>query len=83
MSDVKFELSLPGLNALMKSGEMRAIENRAAAAIAAAAGPGHDIEYAHPIGFVAIASVRAVTYDAYYDDLGEGTLDNAVKGVRI
>lgn len=83
MSDVKFELSLPGLNALMKSGEMQAIENRAAAAIAAAAGPGHDIEYAHPIGFVAIASVRAVTYDAYYDDLGEGALDNAVKGVHI
>ena len=83
MSSVKFKLNLAGLNELMKSGEMQGVLNAAAQQIAAAAGDGHEVEAAHPIRFVAIASVRAATYDAYYDDLDNDTLMKAAGGVRI
>lgn len=83
MSKIKFELDLRGLNELMKSGEMQGVLNAAAAQIASAAGEGHEVEAAHPIRFVAIASVRAVTYDAYYGDMQNHTLESAAKGVRI
>lgn len=83
MSKIKFKLNLRGLNDLMKSGEMQAVLNDAAGRIAAAAGEGHEVEAAHPISFVAIASVRAATYDAYYDDLQNDTLMHAAEGVRI
>ena len=59
MSNVRFVLNLSGLNELMKSGEMQSVLNRAAAAIAArAGGESYAVESAHPISFVAIASVR-------------------------
>ena len=66
MAKVKFVLNLPGLNELMKSGEMQAVLNSAAAQIAGAAGEGYETESAHPLSFAAIASVRAATYDSYF-----------------
>lgn len=83
MAKVKFKLRLAGLNELMKSGPMQVALNDAAAKIAAAAGDGHEIEAAHPLSFAAIASVRAATYDAYYDDLENQTLEKAAGGARI
>lgn len=60
MSDVRFKLNLRGLNELMKSGEMCGVLNSAAAQLARQAGGSNDagVEYAHPISFVAIASVH-------------------------
>lgn len=83
MSDVKFKLNLPGLNELMKSGEMQAILNEAAGKIAAAAGDGYEVEAAHPISFVGIASVRAATYAARKDESENMTLEKAVGSVSI
>lgn len=74
MSNVKFKLNLPGLNELMKSGEMQAILNEKAANIQSAAGDGYEIESAHPISFVAIASVRAATFKARRDNRNNKTL---------
>ena len=65
MSDVKFVLNLPGLNTLMKSGEMCAILNTAAAQLARQSGGdgAAGVEKAHPISFVAIASVHGSNND--------------------
>lgn len=83
MSKVKFKLNLRGLNDLMKSGEMQSVLDAAAGKIAAAAGNGYEVESAHPLSFTAIASVRAATYDSYYDALENKTLDKAIGGVKI
>lgn len=74
MSDVKFVLNLPGLNELMKSPAMCAALNSAAASIQGRAGKGYEIESAHPISFVAIASVYAATREARKDNLENNTL---------
>lgn len=81
--DIEFELSLPGLNALMKSPEMQSVINGAAAQIASAAGEGYEIEAAHPIGFVAIGSVYAGTWRARRDNNKNDTLEKAARGARI
>lgn len=78
-----FELNLPGLNAIMKSGEMQALLNSAAAQIAAQAGDGYEAESAHPISFVAIASVRPATYEARRDNNKNNTLLKAAGSVRL
>lgn len=83
MSRLTFKLNLPGLNELMKSGEMQAVLNGAAAQIAGAAGDGFEVEAAHPISFVAIASVRAATYEARKINSKDNTLEKAAGGVRI
>ena len=83
MSDKVFKLNLPGLNDLMKSEEMCAILTRGAEAIAGAAGEGFEVEPAHPISFVAIASVRAATKAARKAALQDNVLEVAAKGVRI
>lgn len=83
MSKIRFKLNLRGLNDLMKSGEMQAILNDAAGRIASAAGEGYEVEAAHPLSFAAIASVRAATYDSYYDALENKTLEKAIGGVRV
>ena len=83
VSEIRFKLDLKGLNELMKSPEMQGVLNDAAQKIAGAAGDGYEVESAHPIQFVAIASVRASTYDSYYDAMENRTLENAVGGVRI
>lgn len=80
---IRFKLNLRGLNELMKSGEMQAVLNNAAGQIAASAGNGYETEAAHPISFVAIASVRAATYDARKDNSDNNTLLKAAGGVKI
>lgn len=78
-----FKLNLPGLNELMKSGEMQSILNNAAGQIAGSAGEGYELESAHPIGFVAIASVKAATWKARRDDKKNKTLLKAAGGVHL
>lgn len=80
---IKFELSLAGLNELMKSGEMQAVLNSAAEQIADAAGDGYEVESAHPIRFVGIAAVHAATREARQDNSDNNTLLKAAGGVRI
>lgn len=81
--NVKFKLNLPGLQEVMKSGEMQQIIDSAAGAIANAAGPGYDAESAHPIGFVAIASVYAGDFKAKLDNSRNKTLQKAAGSVKI
>lgn len=83
MSNVDFKLNLTGLNELMKSDQMQAILNDAARKIAAAAGEGYEVESAHPISFIGIASVRAVTRKAKKDNSENDTLLKAVGSVSI
>ena len=81
MSDgVTFKLNLPGLNELMKSGEMQEILNEKARSIQASAGDGYEIESAHPISFVAIASVRASSKKARKNNSKNKTLLKASGG---
>lgn len=78
-----FQLNLSGLNQLMKSGPMQSALNSAANSIGAMAGDGYEIESAHPISFVAIASVRAATYEARKDNSDNQTLLKAVGSTRV
>lgn len=78
--NVEFKLNLPGLNELMKSAEMQSALNEAAGKIQARAGAGYEIESAHSISFVAIASVRAADYKARLDNLKNNTLLKAMGG---
>lgn len=80
---IRFKLNLAGLNQLMKSGEMQAVLNSAAGQIAGAAGDGYEVETAHPISFVAIASVRAATYEARKENSENNTLLKAAGGARV
>lgn len=80
MSNVKFKLNLAGLNELMKSAEMQSTLNAAAGQIQARAGAGYEVESAHPISFVAIASVKAADYKARLDNLKNNTLLKAMGG---
>ena len=81
--NVRFVLNLPGLNALMKSGELQSILNSAAGAIASNAGEGYEARPAKPISFVAIASVGAATYKARRDNNRNNTLLKATGGVKL
>ena len=83
MAKVKFKLNLAGLNEMMKSGEMQTVLNNAASQIAASAGPGFEIETAHPISFVAIAAVHAETAEAKRDNSENNTLLKATGGVKL
>lgn len=83
MGNVRFKLNLPGLNELMKSAAMQGVLNSAAASISAAAGNGYEVETAHNINFIAIASVRAATGKARKDCNENKTLQKAAGGVRI
>ena len=83
MSDVRFELNLRGLNAVMKSPEMQALINRAAAAMQSVAGDGYEIEPAHPIGFIAIGSVRTGDFKSRLDNSKNNTLLKASGSVKI
>ena len=81
--DITFKLNLSGLNALMKSSEMQAIEDGALQQVAAQLGEGFEVESSHPIGFVAIGSVRAVTVQARLQQNRTKVIDKAFGGVRI
>ena len=83
MAKLKFKLNLSGLNELMKSAEMQGVLNDAAGQIAAQAGEGYETEQAHPIRFVAIASVNASTWEAYRDNSENNTLLTAMGSVQI
>ena len=83
MSDTRFKLDLRGLNALMKSPEMQAVLNTAADRIRDVAGPGYEVETAHPINFVAIASVRTGDFKSRLDNSQNNTLLKAAGSVRI
>lgn len=81
--DVEFKLNMKGLNELMKSGPMQGILNDAAGKIASAAGEGFEVEPAHPISFIAIASVYAATREAKKACSDEKALENAMGGVSL
>ena len=53
---------------------MQIILNSAAQSIAGKCGEGYEVESAHPISFVAIASVRAATFAAMKDNSDNQTL---------
>ncbi|MBQ1756143.1 MAG: hypothetical protein IIZ96_05320 [Oscillospiraceae bacterium] len=78
-----FKLNLKGLNELMKSPEMQGVLNTAAAQIQAQAGDGYEVESAHPISFVAIASVHTGDYKAMLDNSKHNTLLKAAGSVKI
>ena len=78
-----FKLNLKGLNELMKSPEMQGVLNTAAAQIQAQAGDGYEVESAHPISFVAIASVRTGNFKAMLNESKNKTLETAMGSVKI
>lgn len=78
-----FRLNLPGLNQLMKSAPMQSALNSAANSISAMAGDGFETESAHPISFIAIASVGAATYEARKNNSDNNTLLKAVGSTRV
>jgi len=80
---VEFKLNLAGLNTLMKSPEMQAIENKVLSQVAAQLGDGFEVESSHPIGFIAIASVRAKTYKARLAQNKTKVIDKAFGGVKV
>lgn len=83
--DVEFKLNLPGLNEIMKSGGMQSILNAAANSIAGTAGDGYEavIEQAHPISFIAIASVKTRNAKGRLDNNQNNTLLKASGGRHI
>lgn len=83
MSKTKFKLNLRGLNELMKSPEMQNVLNSAAGRIQEAAGEGYEVESAHPISFVAIASVRTEDFRSRRDNSTNNTLLKAAGSVKI
>lgn len=83
MAKENFKLNLPGLNELMKSTEMAEVLNTAADQIAAKCGEGYEVERAHPISFVGIASVRADTIEAKVDNRKNNTILKAAGSVKI
>ena len=82
MSRPRFELNLPGLNELMKSGEMQTVLNQTASQIAGRAGDGFEVEGAHPLSFVAITSVRAESAEARRACNQNNALEKAVGGPK-
>lgn len=78
-----FKLNLRGLNEVMKSAGMQGVLNQAASQISAAAGDGYEIEAAHPISFVAIASVRTDTFKARLDNSRHNSLLKAAGSVKL
>ena len=94
MAKVDFKLNLPGLNELMKSAEMQSVLNDAASQIAdfanANASPrikdaqgGYEIEPAHPIRFISVASVSTANFPAMLDNSKHNTLEKAVGSVKL
>lgn len=74
---VKFELNLPGLNELMKSGEMQSILDAAGSSVAASAGSGYG-HRTHVASFVAICNVYPETKEAAKKNYEDNTLVKAL-----
>ena len=81
--DIEFKLDLKGLNALMKSPEMQAIEESALAQVAGQLGDGFRVEHSHRIGFISIASIRPRTWKARLEQNRHNVIDTALGGVKI
>ena len=83
--DVEFKLNISGLNTLMKSPAMQSVLNTAAQSIAQSAGSGYkaEIEQAHPISFIAIASVKTTNKSSRLDNNKNNTLLKAAGSTRI
>lgn len=77
MGRVKFQLNLPGLNELMKSGEMQSILSDAGRAVARAAGSDYG-ERTHVASFVAISNVFPTSKKAAADNYKNNTLVKAL-----
>ena len=74
---LEFELNLPGLNDLMKSGEMQARLQAAGSAVANAAGGDYGVRV-HTASFVAIANVYPDSKEAAKDNYEHNTLLKAL-----
>ena len=74
---VEFELNLPGLNELMKSGEMQAVLDAAGAQVAGAAGFGYG-HRTHVASFVAITHVYPDSQSAAKENYEKNTLVKAL-----
>lgn len=77
MSNFKFELNLPGLNELMKSGEMQNYLLNAGNVVAKSAGEGYEAEV-HLADYVAISNVYPTTFKSRRDNLNNNTLVKAI-----
>lgn len=77
MNKVKFELNMPGLNEIMKSGEMQNFLLRAGQAVAQNAGTDYEAEV-HQADFVAISNVYPTTFKSRSDNIRNNTLLKAV-----
>lgn len=82
MSNTKFELNLPGLNELMKSGEMVSALNAAGAAVANAAGSDY-VYSVHQATFVAICNVYPNSKEAAHENYMKNTLVKALSGAGL
>lgn len=82
MSNVKFQLNMPGLNELMKSAEMVSVLTEAGRAVAQAAGGDYASEV-HQANFVAIANVYPDSKRAANENFHENTLLKAVGSVGL
>lgn len=86
MSKVKFELNLPGLNELMKSGAMQSILNEKGMAVASAANSMKQIDEAEygmdtkTINWIAVTTIRADNGAAVADNYQNNTLLKALGG---
>jgi len=67
----------------MKSGEMQSILNSAAEQVQGSLGDGYEIETAHPISFIAIASVKATSRKAKLENNKSNTMLKALGGAKI
>lgn len=84
MGRVKFELNLPGLNELMKSGEMQSVLTQAGQAVANSAGGNYGVR-THVASFVAITNVYPASKEAAKDNSENNTLLKAIgtAGLRM
>lgn len=86
MSKVKFELNLPGLNELMKSGAMQSILNEKGMTVASAANSMKQIDEAEygmdtkTINWIAVTTIRADNGAAVADNYQNNTLLKALGG---
>lgn len=76
MANVDFELNLPGLNELMKSGEMQAVLRQAGQSVANAAGSEYASEV-HVASFTAISNVFPNSKKAARDNFENNSLIKA------
>ena len=82
MGNVKFVLNLPGLNELMKSGEMQSILMTAGQSVAGSAGQGYSAEV-HQANFVAISNVYPENFKAYKKNMKDNILIKALGSTGI